>query len=217
MRVESTLEEEARVGLKFSWRAGDGVSAPLLVMVHGRAGDRTVMWTFERVVPASWHIVSFQAFEPDPIGGWSWWQMTEEGSRRGNIHQAARRVARALSVFCDVRGISPRQRVALGFSQGGVLVSTGTLEGILKFDAFGILAGFAVLPTDIAAVRRDTKVFIAHGSEDEVIPVERARSGAKALQELGLAVEYVEEPVKHKLGIQGTRALGAWLAGLPTC
>jgi len=214
MRVESTLEEEARVGLKFSWRAGDGVSAPLLVMIHGRAGDRGVMWTFERVVPASWHVVSFQAFEPDPIGGWSWWQMTEEGIRRGNIQQAARRVARALSAFSELRGISPKRRVGLGFSQGGILVSTGTLEGILDFDAFGVLAGFVVLPIDSSGVRRDTRVFMAHGSEDEVISVNRARTGLKALRELGLAVEYVEEPVKHKLGIQGTRALGAWLSGL---
>ena len=214
MRYESTLDEEVQVGLKFVHRPGSAADAPLLVMVHGRAGDRHVMWTFERAVPPAWHIVSFQAFEPDPIGGWSWWQMSENGGRRPVIHHAARRLSQAISSFCQARDISPSRRIGIGFSQGGVLVSTGTFEGILEFEAIGVLAGFVVLPSETKELSRKTKVFMAHGSEDDVIPVERARSGVEALKALSFEVEYVEEPVKHKVGIQGTRALGHWLAAL---
>jgi phospholipase/carboxylesterase len=172
------------------------------------------MWTFERVVPPTWHIVAFQAFEPDPIGGWSWWQMTENGGRRPLIHQAARRLAQAIRSFCEICKLAPSKRIAIGFSQGGVLISTGTLEGILDFEAIGVLAGFIVLPHEPTPLTVHPKVFIAHGSQDDIIPVERARSGVEALQTLGIEVEYVEEPVKHKVGIQGTRALGSWLAAL---
>jgi phospholipase/carboxylesterase len=170
------------------------------------------MWTFERVVPPSWHIVSFQAFEPDPIGGWSWWQMTENGGRRPVIHQAARRLAHAIRSFCELREITPARRIGIGFSQGGVLVSTGALEGLLDFDAVGVLAGFIVIPAEPALMNRNLKVFVAHGTEDDVIRIDRARTGVEALEALGMSVEYVEEPVKHKVGIQGTRGLGAWLA-----
>ncbi len=214
MRHESTLDEEVQVGLKFVHRAGSSAEAPLLVMVHGRAGDRHVMWTFERVVPPVWHIVSFQAFEPDPIGGWSWWQMSENGGRRPVIHQAARRLAQAIRSFCEARKISPSRRIGIGFSQGAVLLSAGTFEGILEFDAIAALAGFVVLPLETKDANRKVKVFIAHGSEDDVIPVERARSSVEALRGLSIDVEYVEEPVKHKVGIQGTRALGNWLSAL---
>lgn len=214
MRHESTLDEEVQVGLKFVHRAGSSPESPLLVMVHGRAGDRHVMWTFERVVPPTWHIASFQAFEPDPIGGWSWWQMGENGGRRPDIHQAARRLSQAIRSFCQACHIIPSRRIAIGFSQGGVLVSTGAFEGILEFEAIGVLAGFVVLPNETKDLSRKPKVFIAHGTEDDVISVERARSGAEALRALSIEVEYVEEPVKHKVGIQGTRALGNWLAAL---
>ncbi len=214
MRVESAQDEELRVGLKFSYRPGADRSSPLLVMVHGRAGDRSVMWAFERVVPSDWHVVSFQAFESDPIGGWSWWHMTENGARRPVIHSAARRLAQAIRAFCQVRDVAPSKMFGIGFSQGGVLVSTGTFEGILEFDAIGVLAGFVVLPQEGGALQRTPRVFVAHGSEDDIIPVDRARSGVEALESLGLIVEYVEEPVRHKIGIQGTRALGRWLAGL---
>jgi len=214
MRIESTQEEEARVGLKFSWRAGKSAASPLLVMVHGRAGDRSVMWAFERTVPSDWHIVAFQAFEPDPIGGWSWWHMTENGARRPVIHSAARRLAGAIRAFCDIRSITPELKVGIGFSQGGVLISTGVLEGILDFGAFGVLAGFVVLPADTVAVSRSIKVFVAHGSEDDIISVGRAREGVEALERLGIGVRYVEESVRHKVGIQGTRALAEWLSDI---
>lgn len=214
MRQESTQEEEARVGLKFSYREGVAKDSPLLVMVHGRAGDRSVMWAFERVVPSAWHIVSFQAFEPDPIGGWSWWHMTENGARRPIIHQAARRLSAAIQAFCQVRRIAPAHLIGIGFSQGGVLISTGTFEGILEFEAIGILAGFVVLPQETGSLKHKPRVFVAHGSEDDIIPVSRARSGVDAMESLGVVVEYVEEPVRHKVGIQGTRALGRWLSEL---
>jgi phospholipase/carboxylesterase len=214
MRHESTIDEEVQVGLKFAHRVGSGANAPLLVMVHGRAGDRYVMWTFERIVPPSWNVVAFQAFEPDPIGGWSWWQMTESGSRRPFIHQAARRLDRAIRSFCEARGLVPSKRVAIGFSQGGVLVSTGAFEGILEFDAIGVLAGFIVLPHEPRPLKVTPRIFVAHGSKDDVIPVERARAGVEALQTLGVEVQYVEEPLKHKVGIQGTRSLASWLAAL---
>jgi predicted esterase len=95
-----------------------------------------------------------------------------------------------------------------------VLVSTGSFEGILEFEGIGVLAGFVVLPNETRELVRKPKVFIAHGSEDDVIPVDRVRHGVEALRSLSIEVEYIEEPVKHKIGIQGTRALGNWLAAL---
>ncbi len=52
---------------------------------------------------------------------------------------------------------------------------------------------------------------MAHGTRDEVISIERARRGAKLLENLGLPVTQVEDDVGHKIGVQGTRALRNWL------
>jgi phospholipase/carboxylesterase len=54
-------------------------------------------------------------------------------------------------------------------------------------------------------------VFIAHGTQDEVIAIERARKGAEYLRQLGLEVTFVEDSVGHKVGIQGTRELKRWM------
>lgn len=79
--------------------------------------------------------------------------------------------------------------------------------------AAATVAPSTVAPSTVApfTVHGKPKVFVAHGTKDEVISIERARRGAKLLASLGLPVTHVEDEVGHKVGIQGTRALKAWL------
>lgn len=210
-RHESTASEEARIGLKFLYRPGANPFAPLVVLVHGRAGNRGVMWTFERTIPEHCHVVAFEAFLPDPLGGWSWWDMTQAGPKREAIALAAKKLHDALTAFVDLRGLSPQKSIALGFSQGSGVITAASFLGIHIFSAVGVLAGFVFLPESVPAEARGVSVFIAHGTLDETVLVEKARQGVQALQGLGVPVEYVEEEVGHKVGIQGTRALKQWL------
>jgi phospholipase/carboxylesterase len=207
-KIDSTPSEEAHVGLAFNYRRGVSPEAPLAVFVHGRAGNRGVMWTFERCVPEGWNIVSFEAFLQDPIGGWSWWDMEQQGSRREAIEGAIERLGRALHAFISIQGLRPARRVGFGFSQGAVLLSAAGLAGQIPFDGLALLAGFIVLPD---AVLNPPSVFVAHGTLDEVVSIEKARKGVNALKSMGIAVELVEEPVGHKVGIEGTRALKQWM------
>jgi len=210
-RHESTPAEEQTIGLSFLYRAGASQTAPLIVLVHGRAGDQTVMWMFERSVPEDCHVVSFRAFLPDSLGGWSWWDMTAPGSKNEAILHAAERFTRALEAFIAIHDLQPAQIVGLGFSQGSMLLSTVALRAIFQFNGIAILAGFLLLPREPISLSKKPLVFVAHGSLDDRVPVNQAREGVAALEKLGIDVQYVEEDVGHKVGIQGTRALKGWL------
>lgn len=213
-RYESTPGDEARIGLRFLYRAGADRYAPLVVFIHGRAGNRSVMWPFERGVPEHCHIVSFEAFLPDPIGGWSWWDMQTPGSKREAIHYAANKFTNSLAAFIAHYGLEPRARIGLGFSQGSVLLSAVTLLELTPFDGIGILAGFVFLPERKPSIAERLSVFVAHGTKDQTISIERARTGVRTLKSWGVQVEFIEEDVEHKVGIQGTRALKSWIHGL---
>jgi predicted esterase len=208
-KFESTTSQEAQVGLAFNYRQGGSDEAPLAVFVHGRAGNRSVMWTFERCVPEGWNIVSFEAFLQDPIGGWSWWDMEQQGSRREAIESAIERLGRALDAFVEMQGLRPTRRVGFGFSQGAVLLSAAGLPGRISFDGLALLAGFIVLPEVV--VVNPPVVFVAHGTLDEAVSVEKTRKGVNALKAMGISVDFIEEPVGHKVGIEGTRALKQWM------
>jgi phospholipase/carboxylesterase len=98
----------------------------------------------------------------------------------------------------------------MGFSQGAALLSAALLSGKLSADGVALLAGFVVEP-DTTALTCRPRIFVAHGTRDDVIRVERARKGVERLRGLGLDVVYIEDDVSHKVGIEGTRALKSWL------
>jgi len=211
MRIPSTPEAEAFVGLRFIDRPGASATSPLVVLVHGRAGTREVMWSFDRCIPKSASIVAFEAFLPDRVGGFSWWDFEAPGSKREAIAAAAKTLSCALERFIEFEGLAPSSIVALGFSQGAVLLSSAMLSGDVSLVGLGILAGLVPQPEGPTHILGRPQVFVAHGTEDSVITIERARQSAAFLRDLGLDVTLVEDEVGHKVGIQGTRALKNWL------
>jgi phospholipase/carboxylesterase len=214
MRQISTADQEQFVGLPFLYRAGHDRTAPLAVLLHGRAGTREVIWMFERQVPPGAAVLSLQAPlpEPPPLGGFSWWRLdADEDERAEAVRHSIERMTNAIERFLESHRLEPASRVALGFSQGAALISAALLSQRLRVDGAALLAGFVVEPPGPPAVHGAPKVFMAHGTRDEVISIERARRGAKLLENLGLPVTQVEDDVGHKIGVQGTRALRNWL------
>lgn len=214
MRAASTAQEEERVGLRFIHRVGPDPAGALVVLVHGRAGNAQVMWAFDRLIPVSATVVSFEAFMPDPLGGFSWWLMESSEPVRPRILEARDRLCLAIERYIESKGLRPSKVAALGFSQGSVLLSAAILTGKVHLDGLAILAGVAYESAETPHVLGAPSVLIAHGTHDEVLPVERARASAERLRALGLPVTYVEEDVGHKVGVQGTRAMREWLGGV---
>ena len=64
------------------------------------------------------------------------------------------------------------------------------------------LAGFApdgAISLAAGQPLRGVPVFISHGTQDQLVPVDRARRSAELLQEGGANVTYCEDEVGHKL------------------
>ncbi len=213
MRVQSDTTQEEFVGLTFIHRLCADPTAPLIVLVHGRAGSAQVMWAFERTLPERAHVVSFQAFLPDVLGGFSWWDMASDQPLEPAIMVARDRFHFALERYIELFSLQPSKLVAAGFSQGSVMLSAVMLTGVVRFDGLGILAGFVSNVGEGRLIQGRPDIFVAHGTSDEVLSVEKARKGVERLRSYGLNVNYVEEDgVGHKLGIQGMRALKEWMS-----
>ena len=119
----------------------------------------------------------------------------------------------ALDRYVELFSLLPSKVVAAGFSQGSVLLSAAVLTGVVRLDGLGILAGFVSNVGDQRLIQGHPEIFVAHGTVDEVLSVDKARKGVERLRSCGLTVTYVEEEgVGHKLGIQGMRALKEWVS-----
>ena len=118
------------------------------------------------------------------------------------------------------RGIPASRIVLAGFSQGcAMTLQTGLrhpepLAGLLCLSGYVPLAQSVALERAAASIA--TPIFMAHGSADPVIPLQRAEQSRDLLAALGHAVEWHQYPMQHSLCQQEIDDIGAWLARVLT-
>jgi phospholipase/carboxylesterase len=199
------------LGLRHKYNLTADPAAPLIYLVHGRAGTFDVMWTFARCIPESFNIIAPEAFLPDPVGGFSWWPV--DGSQnRQSIDDGVNRLRTFIDSAEEHFALTPRTRIALGFSQGAGLLSCLLQKEPGLFSQVGLLAGFVIDCGGPQGGGKLPRILMAHGSQDPVISLEKAKSGAELLRQYGAEIEFHEDDVTHKVGTAGMRALKSWLA-----
>jgi predicted esterase len=185
--------------------------APLFVLIHGRAGNHDVMSAFKGCIPPGCNVLLPQAHKPDAQGGFSWWTVDEDIYFRERAASAAEQMRAFIEGVTAHYRLAPRRTVAFGFSQGAALLSVLIQRSSGMLQGAALLAGFVIEEAGTPAPPLP-EILIAHGLNDEVVAVPRARKGADFLRGRGYAVEYHEDPVGHKIGSQGMRALRAFAA-----
>jgi phospholipase/carboxylesterase len=193
--------------------------APVLILVHGRAGNLNVMQAFKSVIPSGTSVVSVQAPLEDPEGGYRWWSFDSSIDTSPKTKEAAFTAAKTfidwLQDFLLEHKLKPRRIIALGFSQGAALLSCVVQVKVSLFYGVALLAGFVLkspeLPETLSAAEPKPRVFFAHGSNDEIVPLSVAQEGANYLNQNGYQVSFVSDSVGHKIGVSGMKALKIWL------
>ena len=118
------------------------------------------------------------------------------------------------------RGIAARRIVLAGFSQGGAIaLQTGLrhaerLAGIMALSTWLPLAG--TLEAERHVMNRDAPIFMAHGTHDEMIGLDRAERSRARLAELGYAPEWHAYPMGHEVCPEEIAAIAAWLSRVLT-
>ena len=121
---------------------------------------------------------------------------------------------RALIARENARGVPSGRIVLAGFSQGGAVAYTAglthpePLAGIVALSAYIPAPGLLV---DTAANSR-TPVFAAHGSEDDVVPVELGEQAVRLLQARDVPVVWHTYPMPHSVCLEEVADIGAWLS-----
>ena len=200
---------------------------PAVVLVHGRAGDADVMWivsrALERVKPI---VISPQGFLPDPVQGFIWWPITDANGNRkprttaDDLRTAIPKLKHFIEACTAFYNLDSKRLYAFGFSQGAGLLSALSLQHPNLLQGIAFLSGF--IPTviddepDLMSDEVKNKqanlpsYFISHGSEDNIVPVDRAERAKNILESYGAEVELYIDSVKHKTSSAGIAALGNW-------
>jgi phospholipase/carboxylesterase len=186
---------------------------PAVVMIHGWLGNEHVMTIFERTVPEGVAILSPRGPLADD-GGFGWFADRASASDFAHGLESLYEFVRRLP---EAYPLDPARIYLMGFSQGAAMGYGLALKEPKLVAGLAALAGF--LPPPASGWTEPGRlagkpVFIAHGTQDERVPVAEARRARDGMASAGAEVTYREYPTGHKMNAQGMRDLKHWLAAV---
>jgi phospholipase/carboxylesterase len=190
---------------------------PVVVMLHGWTGDENAMWIFASRLPQNSLVIAPRAPYREPSGGFSWHLRRQGGWPR--LVDLKPSVAALLELLRpeNFPAANLERFDLLGFSQGAALGCSLALLHPERIRSLEVLSGF--VPEDAGSLAAaqplcGLPVFMAHGTRDELVPVERARQGRDLLLAAGADLQYCEHEAGHKLNASCFRSLQEFIAGV---
>lgn len=112
-------------------------------------------------------------------------------------------------------GIPANRIVLAGFSQGGVIALhvlprfDKKLAGVMALSTY--LCEPALMESEATDTNRDTPIFMAHGDQDEVVPVFMGNAAYKTMQSNGFNATWQSYSMQHNVCVQELNDISAWL------
>jgi phospholipase/carboxylesterase len=186
---------------------------PVLLMLHGWTGDENSMWIFSARLPKKALLIAPRGLFKTRGTGFSWHpEIIKPWPWINDFIPTVEALINTISSDNFPDGNFPELHI-IGFSQGAALAYTIATVHPGRVASLAGLSGF--LPDGASAWLspdrlKSLPVFVTHGTEDELVPIERARMSIGLLENAGATVTYCEDNVGHKLSIKCFRGLEAF-------
>ena len=196
--------------LLYDFLAGEDGSRKAMVAIHGWQGGRKSMRPLTKSININnmdWYFLE----APYPVdgvdGGYSWsyeksdgvWEEDEPRSLLQDFFD---------NIFTQYRS---KNIYVMGFSQGGLvcldfaLFLDQTLGGI--FSISGFLRHPKAAVSRYHSCQKNSPILIAHGKDDDQVPVRASENAYIQLKDQGANVELLLYKGKHKIGIECLRRI----------
>jgi len=113
------------------------------------------------------------------------------------------------------RGIDPARVVLAGFSQGGAIAlqvglrHANRLAGIVALSTYLTLEDS--LDAEASSANKATPIFMAHGTQDAVVPLQLAEVSRATLEKHGYSVEWQTWPMPHAVCAEEIEAVAQFI------
>jgi phospholipase/carboxylesterase len=193
---------------------------PLLLLLHGYGSNEEDLFSFASELPEEYYVISARAPYNLMYGSYGWYAINFDADENkfSDIEQAKISrdiIAQLIDELIVHYPIDKNNVTLIGFSQGCILSYAVALSYPEKIQKVVGMSGY--LNPEIAADDYEKnnfshlKMFVSHGSADQVIPVEWARKSPSILENLGIEVIYKEYPIGHGVSPQNFYDFKNWL------
>ncbi|EJM74806.1 alpha/beta hydrolase [Pseudomonas sp. GM55] len=209
----SEAAREPQTGLFF--RKGSSTSTPKgrLLLLHGVGSNEANLASLAAWLPEELEVILLRG--PLQVGpqGYAWYQVTFTGNGPSFNQEQAESSRQLLQRFIEALPKLPT--VIAGFSQGGIMSASLGLTEPELIAGFAILSGRMLRELDprIASADRLKSVcaFIAHGHQDNVLPVTWAKEADAWLDRIGVVHETHFYDMAHEIVAEELADFSQWL------
>lgn len=130
------------------------------------------------------------------------------------IEQSEKQINQLIQKEID-NGISSKNILLVGFSQGGVLaLHTGLrfpqkLAGIISLSAY--LPTLESLKTQRAEANNQTSIFMGHGIIDSIVEIEAGKAAFDGLKAMGYSVQWHDYLMEHSVCVEEIEHIAAFI------
>lgn len=127
----------------------------------------------------------------------------------------SRHIVRQLIARETERGILSHRIFLAGFSQGGAvayltaLTHPEPLAGVIALSTY--IPSAHLITDSLVLANRQTPLFVAHGTDDEVVSLDLGRQAHQLVQELGFSLEWHTYEMPHAICPEEAADIGIWL------
>ncbi|MEI6748716.1 MAG: esterase [Bacteroidota bacterium] len=192
---------------------------PVLYLLHGLGSNEQDLFSFAEHLPANFLVISVRAPYTIGLDSYSWYHVDFTSGdpiiNRKEADKSRNMLIQFIALMQQEYQFDPNQVFLCGFSQGAIMsYSIGlTRPDLIK----GIALMSGRLPDETKSfVATDEKlknlaVFISHGIDDAVLPIQYAREGLEYLQTRNIKPTYKEYPAGHTINKEMLTDLVDWL------
>jgi phospholipase/carboxylesterase len=194
---------------------------PTILTLHGRGANALdLLGLAPYLCNGKFLMICPQGPLETPIGadafGYAWYPMSMGGPPDIGAILSSRQMLQQFLDSCLQRyPIDAKKLVVLGFSQGGVMAYSFALTSPERFAGLAVLSSW--LPKELIpelSIKEGVQslpTLVQHGSQDQMIEVQRARDSVEQLRALRVPLTYREYDMGHEITPRGLTELSAWL------
>jgi phospholipase/carboxylesterase len=194
---------------------------PTILTLHGRGANAfDLLGLAPYLCNGKFLMICPQGTLETPIGpgafGYAWYPMSMGAPPDiGAILSSREKLQQFLDACLNRHPIDAKKLVVLGFSQGGVMAYSLALSNPERFAGLAVLSSW--LPKELIpelSIREAVQslpTIVQHGSQDQMIEVQRAQDSVEQLRALRVPLTYREYDMGHEITPRSLSELSAWL------